>query len=77
MQIARQHIPSPRGNITSRWGSYFFPWDEHRSYVYKVLSSEWRLIRFCGPNKNDVICRFFSSAEPWGFAEVGIETMSW
>lgn len=56
------------------WGSDFLPRDENHNYANTLLSSEWRLIRFFGPNMNDLICCFISSAEPPGPAEVGTET---
>lgn len=56
------------------WGSDFLPRDENHNYANTLLSSEWQLIRFFGPNMNDLICCFISSAEPPGPAEVGTET---
>lgn len=39
--------------------------------MYKFLSSEWRLIRFCGSYLNNLMCRSVSlSAQPPGFAVV-------
>lgn len=75
-QIAPQRIPSHRNNISCcAEEATFSPEMKNHIYVYKLLSSEWQLIRFCGSNMNDLIYCFFSSAEPPGFAEVRTERM--